>query len=291
MKYYLPLTAAMLALSGVSFAQNRPSADGGGAGREARPAATIASITQNLKKYEGFYNFYYDDKTGKVYLEISSFDKDFLYFNALVDGVGNGGPERGQSTSVITHFTRVGPKVFLVQPVTNYRSVNGNADEKKAVENAFAKSILWGFTPVAVEGDKVLVDITPFLVRDSQKIGDNLGTGRGNLGSAIAAAGRGAAPAGGGYRLDETRSAINLENTKNFPKNSEFEALITFTGGASGGRGFGRGGGVAADPSAVTVRMHQAFVQLPDDGFKPRKFDPRSGFNDFSYYDFSAPMN
>lgn len=292
MKYYLPITAAMLALSGVSFAQNRQLGEGGG-GRstEARPAATIASVTQNLKKYEGFFNFYYDDKSGKVYLEISNFDKDFLYFNALADGVGNGGAERGQSTSVITHFTKVGPKVFLVQPVTNYRSVNGNADEKKAVENAFAKSILWGFSPVAVEGDKALIDITPFLIRDSQKIGDNLGTGRGNLGSAIAAAGRGgAAPAGGGYRLDETRSAINIENTKNFPKNSEFEALITFTGGGGGGRG-GRGGGVAADPSAVTVRMHQAFVQLPDDGFKPRKFDPRSGFNEFSYYDFSSPMN
>ncbi|MVN20568.1 DUF5117 domain-containing protein [Mucilaginibacter sp. HMF7410] len=282
----------MLTVSAITSAQNRPvSAEG--RGTEARPAATLTSITQNLKKFDGFYTFYYDERAGKVYLEINSFDKDFLYFSSLIDGVGNGGPERGQASSVITRFIKVGPKVFLVQPVTNYRSVNGNADEKKAVENAFAKSVVFGFSPVAVEGNKVLIDLTPFIIRDSQKIGDVLGTSGGNPGAAISrSANRGitGGAAGGGYRLDETRSAVFMDNTKNFPKNSEFEALLTFTGNAGRGGGFGRGGGIAADPSAVTVRMHQAFVELPDNNFKPRKFDPRSGFNQFSYYDFSAPM-
>jgi hypothetical protein len=290
MKYYIPLTAAMFMVCGAVSAQNRPVL-AEGRGTEARPAATLTSITQNLKKLEGFFNFYYDEKTGKIYLEINSFDKDFLYFNSLVDGIGNGGPERGQASSVITKFIKVGPKVFLVQPNSNYRSVNGNADEKKAVENAFAKSVIFGFTPVAVEGNKVLIDLTPFIIRDSQKLGDRIGSTRGNPGAAIAAGGRAnTGAAGGGYRIDETRSAIYMDNTKNFPKNSEFEALITFIGSGSAGGGGGRGGGVAPDPSAVTVRMHQAFVELPDNNFKTRKFDPRSGFNQFSYYDFSAPM-
>ena len=282
------LFAAALFLTCTAHAQNRPpQAEGAGA----RPAATIASITQNLKKFEGFYTFYYDEKTGKIYLEVSRFDQDFLYFSSLANGIGNGGPERGQASAVLAKFVRMGPKVFLLQPVTNYRSVNGNDDEKKAVENAFAKSVLWGFAPVAQEGDRVLIDLTPFLIRDSQRIGDGLGSGRGNLGSAIAAAGRaGAAPASGGYRLDETRSAVYIDNTKNFPKNTEFEALITFTGGGGARGGGGRGGGVAADPTAVTVQMHQSFVELPDNNYTPRKFDPRSGFNAFSYYDFSAPM-
>jgi len=290
MKYLLPLTVSALALSGTLQAQNRQfPADGAGRGAEVRPAVTITSVTQSLKKFEGYFNFYYDERSGKVYLEINNFDKEFLYFSSLTDGVGNGGPERGQASSIITKFTKVGPKVFLVQPVTYYRAANGNDDEKKAVENAFAKSVLWGFAPVAVEGDRVLVDLTPFLIRDSQKIGDNLGSGRGNLGSALAA-GRGSAggTGGGGYRLDETRSAVYMDNTKNFPKNTEFEAMLTFAGSV-GARG-GRGGGIAADPSAVTVRMHQSFVELPDAGFKTRKFDPRSGFNQFGYYDFSAPM-
>ena len=284
------LFAAALLLICTGQAQNRPAqAEGTGT----RPAATIASITQNLKKYEGFFPFYYDEKTGKIYVEVSRFDQDFLYFSSLSNGVGNGGPERGQASVVLARFVRMGPKVFLLQPVTNYRSVNGNEDEKRAVENAFAKSVLWGFAPVAQEGDRMLIDLTPFLIRDSQHIGDGLGTGRGNLGSAIAAAGRaGAAPASGGYRLDETRSAVYMDNTKNFPKNTEFEALVTFTGGGGAARGGGgRGGSIAADPTAVTVQMHQSFVELPDNNYAPRKFDLRSGFNAFSYYDFSAPMS
>ncbi|MBE7173216.1 MAG: zinc-dependent metalloprotease [Williamsia sp.] len=285
------LSAALLGILQGVYSQNRPTQPEGTGNRpEGRPAASITSFTQNFKKYEGYFPFYYDEKTGKIYLEISRFDQEFLYFSSLADGVGNGGPERGQASAVLAKFVKMGPKVFLLQPVTNYRSVKGNEDEKKAVENAFAKSVLWGFVPVATEGDRILVDLTPFLIRDSQRIGDDLGTGRGNLGSAIAAGNRAGAAGGGGYRLDETRSAVYMDNTKNFPRNTEFEALITFTGSGGGARGGGRGGGVAADPAAVSVQMHQSFVELPDGNYTPRKFDPRTGFNAFSYYDFSAPM-
>lgn len=287
------ITTAVLGVSVLSFGQ-RPAGESGGVrgGGEARPAATIASITQNAKKMEGFYPFYYDEKAGKVYLEISQFNKEFLYYSALPEGVGNGGPERGQASAVIAKFIKVGPKVFLLQPNYNARSVNGNADEKQDVVDAFSQSVLFGFSPVAIEGDKVLVDLTPFIVRDALHVGDQIGSGRANPGSAASAGGRGGAASAAAFRFDDTRSAILIENTKNFPKNTEFEALITFAGGSAGGGGFGRrGGGVAPDPTSVTLRMHQSFVELPDSNFIPRKFDPRSGFNDFSYLDFSAPMS
>jgi len=267
---------------GQSFAQR---ADGGRPAGESRPAATIESFTQNLKKSEGFFTFFYDNKTGKVYLEVdeNQFNKEFLYFSALVDGIGNGGAERGQASAEVAKFIKVGPKVFLLEPNLNYRSVNGSADEQHDVENAFAKSIIFGFAPVATEGDKVLVDLTPFIIRDAQKIGDRIGSGTANAGSAAANRGRGAGNAGGGYRIDESRSAVYLDNTKNFPKNTEFEAVLTFAGS-------GRGN-IAPDASSVTVNMHQSFVELPDGNYKPRKFDPRSGYFDFSYLDFSAPMS
>ncbi|MBW3130176.1 zinc-dependent metalloprotease [Hymenobacter profundi] len=273
--------AALLAASHIAPAQNQGGTSPTRA--EAKPAATIASITQGAKKQDGYFPFYYDEKTGKVYLELDKFDQEFLYFSSLPDGVGMGGPERGGASSAIAKFVRVGPKVMLVEPNYNYRASRGG-DEQRAVESAFAKSVLWGFTPVAVEGNKVLLDLTPFLVRDSQKIGDQLGR-RSFAGLRGGNAGGGASA---GYRLDESRSAVNPEATKNFPKNTEFDALITFTGGPNGGQGYGRS--IAPDPNAVTVRMHQAFVELPDDKYHPRKFDPRSGFFQFSYLDFSAPM-
>jgi hypothetical protein len=298
-KNLLSLTAA--AVLALPVCAQRPGAgegnrEGGGNRAEARPAVSIAAATQNMKKSEGFYNFYYDDKTGKILIELDRFDQEFLYFCSLPEGIGNGGAERGQASGVIAKFIKVGPKVFLLQPNYAQRAVNGNVDMQKDVADGFSQSILFGFSPVAIEGDKVLIDATPLIVRDALHIGENIGSGRGNPGSAFSAAanapGRAGAAAGGGYRLDETRSAIFIPNTKNFPKNTEFEALVTFTGGGAGGGGGRRGGaGVAPDPTAVTVRMHQAFVQLPDSNYKPRKFDPRSGFFEFTYYDFSAPMS
>ncbi|MDB5111413.1 MAG: hypothetical protein JWR67_2527 [Mucilaginibacter sp.] len=294
MKSILLFFCALMAFSSLAIAQNRPSGEGRG---NAGPATSISAVTQNLKKFDGYFNFYADEKTGKIYLEIDKFNTDFLYFASLVDGVGNGGPERGLASSFITKFVKVGQKIFLVQPNEYYRAVNGNPDEIKDVENAFAKSVLFGFTPLAIEGDKVLIDFTPFLLHDGSHIGESLGSGRGNPGSAIAASTRGGrggagAAAGAGYRIDETRSAVIMENTKNFPKNSEFEAMLTFagSGGGSGRGGRGGGGGVAPDPTSVTVNVHQALIQLPDNNYKPRKFDPRSGFNTFQYMDFATPM-
>jgi hypothetical protein len=294
MKHIILSTSVLLCLVAAVNAQ-RPAGGEGGAGArggDAKPAATIASITQNLKKYDGFYPFFYDDKSGKIYLEIGRWGEEFLYFSSLPEGIGNGGAERGQASAVIAKFIKVGPKVFLLQPDYEHRAVNGSADEKRDVADAFSQSVLYGFSPVALEGDKALVDLTPFIVRDALHIGENIGSGRGNPGSAFAAAANNrAGGAGGGYRLDDSRSAVYMDNTKNFPKNTEFEALVTFTeNGGGGGGGGGRRAGVAPDASAVTVRMHQAFVQLPDSGYKPRKYDPRSGFIDFAYYDFSAPM-
>ena len=281
MKKTITLTLLAASLLGPAAIAQRQ----GGGGGSAAVATSIASATQNFTKKDGFFTFYTDEKTGRVLLEIDKFNTDFLYFGSLVDGVGNGGPERGQATSFLVKFIKMGPKVFMVQPNDTYRAVDGNADQVKDVENAFAKSVIFNFNTVAVEGDKVLVDLTPFLLRDAMHIGESLGSGRGNPGAAQAQGGRGAAGGGGAtYRIDEARSAVYFDATKNFPKNSEFEAMLTF---ASNGAARGR---VAPDPNSVTVNVHQAFVQLPDPGYKMRKFDPRSGFFNFQYMDFAAPM-
>ena len=153
------LLAALLAAGHLAPAQNPTPTRA-----EAKPATSIAAITQGAKKFDGYFPFYYDEKTGKVYLEVDRLDQEFLYFSSLPDGVGMGGPERGGATSAIAKFVRVGAKVMLIEPNYDYRASRGG-DEQRAVESAFAKSVLWGFVPVAAEGSKVLLDLTPFLVR------------------------------------------------------------------------------------------------------------------------------
>jgi hypothetical protein len=91
----------------------------------------------------------------------------------------------------------------------------------------------------------------------------------------------------GTYSLDKSRSAFYLPRTKNFPNNSEFEVTLTFTGQATGN--YIRS--VTPTPTSITVREHHSFVQLPDGNFKPRKFDPRAGYFNFSFYDYATPIS
>ncbi len=157
-----------------------------------------------------------------------------------------------------------------MQPNYAYRAVSNNPDERKSVEEAFAQSVIWGFKAEAEDNGKVLIDITPFLLRDSHHIADRLnGSGQGD------------------FNLNESRSAIYLDNTKSFPDNSEFEATITLTGKAKGSEI----SSVTPDADAVTVRMHHSFIKLPDDNYRPRKFDPRSGFYDNSFMDYATPID
>ncbi|HWZ02567.1 MAG TPA: zinc-dependent metalloprotease [Mucilaginibacter sp.] len=235
----------------------------------------IESKTQGLTKFTGYFNFYWDEKNGRILLEIDKFNTEFLYVNSLPAGIGSNdlGLDRGQiGGSRIVKFIKSGPKVLLIQPNYQYRAISNNADERKSVEEAFAQSVLWGFKAEAEENGKVLIDFTPFLLRDSHHLADKLSSsGQGD------------------YKVEESRSAIYLQNTKSFPQNSEFEAIITLVGKAKASAREIRS--VTPDPDAVTVRTHHSFIQLPDSNYKPRKFDPRSGLYDLSYMDYATPID
>ena len=233
----------------------------------------IESKTKGLTKYTGYFNFYWNEKTGQILLEVNKWNDEFLYVNSLPAGVGSNdlGLDRGQiGDTRIVKFIKAGNKVLLVQPNYNYRAISNNADERKSVEEAFAQSVIWGFTTEAQDSSRVLIDLTHFLLRDSHEIARKLGkSDQGN------------------YHADEGRSAMYLPNTKSFPDNSEFETIITLAGTGIGSEI----SSVAPDPNYVTVRMHHSFIKLPDNNYKVRKFDPRAGFYDVEYMDYATPID
>ncbi len=92
----------------------------------------------------------------------------------------------------------------------------------------------------------------------------------------------------GAYKLDATRSALAMDNTRAFPKNTEVEAMLTFVSeGAPKGEYVAS---VTPDPHAITVREHTSMVELPGPGYTPRRFDPRAGFFAVNYRDYSVPL-
>ncbi|WP_158751806.1 zinc-dependent metalloprotease [Acidobacterium sp. S8] len=235
---------------------------------------SISQKTAGTQKLDGFFPIAWDTKAGKLYLEIDSFGKDFLFLDSLPYGVGSNdlGLDRGQlGQGRVVRFYRSGPKVLLIERNLQYRSSSPHAEEQLDVSQSFAESVLWGFKVEAEDGDKVLVDATDFFLHDAHGVAERLQQSK-----------------QGSYRLDASRSAISMESTKNFPLNTEVESVLTFaTDDPSHAKLVAS---VTPDAHAVTVHEHYSFIQLPDDGYKPRAFDPRAGYFDVSYRDYSAPL-
>ncbi|SRR5579871_348826 len=237
-------------------------------------AETIADKTKGMDKAAGYFTYHWDAKAGKIWLEIDRWDSEFLYVDSMPAGMGSNdiGLDRGQlGGERIVKFTRSGPKVLLVQPNYMFRATSDSADERRAVEQSFSQSVIWGFDVAAEEGSRVLVDATAFYLRDAHDIPGAM---------------RRAGPGGGTFRLDPSRSAFYLPRTKNFPKNTEVETTLTFL---SDDPGFWVRG-VAPTPGAITVREHHSFFELPPPGFHMREEDPRAGFFGMRYLDYSTPI-
>lgn len=234
---------------------------------------TISAFTEKMQKIDGFVPLYVNGDDGKIYIEISRFDQEFLYLVSLPTGVGSNpiGLDRGQlGTTKVVAFERAGNKVLLVQPNYDFRAT-GDARQKKSVEESFARSVIWGFKIEAAEGDKLLVDATNFLIRDAHGVAERINGAR-----------------QGNFSFDESRSALYLPNTKGFPKNTEVEATVTLTSNSEAGNLINQ---VTPTGKHVTVRERHSFVELPDDQYKPRKFDPRTGAIPTSFYDYGTDIN
>ena len=230
------------------------------------------SFSQEIE-FKGYFDYTYNEDNGKITLAIDKLDQEFLYVNSLSRGVGNNdlGLDRGQlGNSRIVYFTKKGDKIFLIQPNLKYISTSDNALENQAVDQAFARSVLYGFKILKSENNKHYIDLTPFILQDAH--GVSLRLKNRNSGS---------------YSLDLSKSAIDLERTKAFPKNIEFDVMLTFVGNPIGSLV----SSVTPTPSNLTVNQHHSFIQLPDNNYKKRRFDPRSGSNPFIIYDYSTPIN
>ena len=248
--------------------------------KESSAVPTVREKTAGMKHLDGLIPLDWDAKSGRLYIEIPRIDAegrsgDFLYATSLPFGTGSNdlGLDRGQvSEGRIVHFERRGPKVLLVQPNLAFRSSSSDKDEQLAVRQSFAESVLWGFT-VAAESDDgpVLVDATDFFLHDAHGVADTLTRLK-----------------QGTYKVDTTRSAIALDDTKAFPKNTEVEAELTFVTDAPPTGEFVSD--VTPDPHAMTVRERTSFIELPGPGFVPRRFVPRAGFFPQRYRDYTVPL-
>ena len=239
------------------------------------PASHAVDVFGELDGYDympGFFDLYWDEGQGRLLINANMLDEPFLYQASLARGVGSNdlGLDRGQlGATKVVEFQRSGPKMLLVQHNLDYRAQTDNADELGAVDESFARSVIWGFEILGERDGMILIDATEFLIRDAHHITARL-----------------ADDEEGDFTPDASRSAIYMPNTKAFPDNSEVEAIVTFIGRATGPWLET----VTPDADSFSVHLHHSLIRLPDEDYEPLALEPRSGFFGTDFLDYATPV-
>ncbi len=253
----------------------------------AAPAATraarrgpdpLAARTAGLERRPGLLDTYLDRRQGRVWLVAPAGQGElgrYLYVEGLRTGLGSNpvGLDRGQlGRTRLVALRRLGDRLLIEELNLRYRALSERGEERRAAAESFATAVLWA-GKVEAEGrdGEALVDLTGFLVRDAH---DVVGTLRDTE--------------QGEYELDPERSALDLDGCPAFPDNLEFEALLTFH---SDGVAAAEVHATSPSPPTLTLVQHHSLVRLPDDGYRPRPFDPRAGVLHVWFHDYAAPLD
>lgn len=228
-----------------------------------QPPPTIASKTAGLERRDGFMPLYLDAKQGHLYAELPT-SRRALWWVSTATGLGSNpvGVDRGgNGREQVVRFDRQGERVLVVLENTAFRSSLDNAAHQRSIAESFAVSTVAALPVLADEGDRILVDLTDFVLR-----GDG-----GDL---------------KGYSPVRDRSYVDRDHTKSYPTNTEIDVSLTYEGD---GRSLGALGGVLTNARAFTLRLHHSFLPLPE-GYRPRELDPRVGFFGIMFKDYGQPL-
>lgn len=240
--------------------------------RAAEDLPTVDAFAADKVLAEGFFPLLSDPRTAELFLVVPRARDQFIFQTSLPRGVGSNdlGLDRGRLADTrLVRFERVGRRALLRALNTDYRADSTSAAERRAVEEAFASSVLAGLEVVAEDEARYVVAYTPFLLTDVTRIAavlENADEGR--------------------YRVDADRSAPWPDRIRSFPRNTELEAVLTL-GGDPEGRQLRT---VTPSAEALTVHVHHSLIALPEPGYEPRAFHPHSGYSALAWVDYAQPL-
>lgn len=241
-------------------------------------AADAADVLAGTNRQMGLLPVHVDAKQGRILLSLPQPGADgllgrYLYIPALKTGLGAApvGLDRALSGgSRIVAFRRLGKKVAIEVENPRFRASNGSAPEQAAARDSFAFSTLWlGDVAGETADGRVLVDIASFLTRDTIGIGQALK----NAGEK-------------GFALSNELTAADPHAVNVFPENLEFEARQTFVSAEPGAEI----NNIAPASGNLSFVVRHSLVKLPEPGFQPLRFDPRTGSFGTQVLDYGAPL-
>jgi hypothetical protein len=226
----------------------------------------------------GLLPVHVDAKQGRILLSLPKPDATglmgrYLYVAALKTGLGSApiGLDRALSSgSKLVAFRRLGKKVVVEVENPRFRATGAPAPEQAAARESFAYSTLWTGDVAGETADgRVLVDLAPFLTRDAVGIGQAL-KGAGEK----------------GFALSADLSVADPNTVKVFPDNIELEARQTFVSAEPGAEV----NNIAPAAGNLSFIVRHSLVRLPEPGYQPRRFDPRTGTFGSQVLDYAAPL-
>ena len=131
-------------------------ASGDPAAADALPS--LGEKTDGFERRSGLLTTYLDRDAGKLWLALPPPDAsglvgEYLYLEGLLTGLGSNpiGLDRGQlGRTRLVRLERVGRRVLIVEPNLDFRAITENPRERLAVEQSFARSVLWASVVVVL---------------------------------------------------------------------------------------------------------------------------------------------
>ena len=226
---------------------------------------TIAELTKDSIRYDGFFTLFQDKKTGETQMLIrpDQLGKEFIYWVQIANGVVDGGFFKGayggsNMVSVQRHFDRI---EFVAENYNFYfdpdnaisRASEANiSDAVLAVEKVLAEDKKTGDILIKADGifkSEALSQITPTPDPDADpKTAFALG------------------------KIDDSKSKIL--NLRSYPKNTDVEVEFVFSNPTPRVLG----SAAVTDSRNVSIRVMHSFIEAPVNDYQPRYDDARIGF-------------
>ena len=224
---------------------------------------TVAEKTKGTTKHEGLFTLYQDTATGsmQVYIKKDQLDKEFIYQSFSINGpVGLFLNQNMIRSTAVFKMVRAFDKIefHLVNTDFYYDKNNpisktANVDKAEAVFYAdkFAVEDSLGYL---VSGDGLFISEKLDPVKPPSMpsfFGPGLSFGLG--------------------QLNTSKSKYNT--IRSFPNNTDVVVDMAYDNPSAL-----VGAADVTDPRYVRVRMQHSFIEMPKNGFKPRKDDQRVGY-------------
>jgi hypothetical protein len=262
-----------------------PGAKNIASGKTEKKDKTIDETVKDFEKLPGLLTLYRKKDSGRetIYLEIpeAKFGKPYFLQATASTGTADEVIAGDELNDIVFKFNKTpDDKILIVAPNWSFQA-DPSTPIGKAVKRSFADGYLQSFRIEAKQPDRksVLIDISDLFRSDFAQITQAL-SGSDGLAGLLGLGG------GGGFGLDREKTYI--QSMKNFPENLVVSTQYHFF------RGRASGDSSLADPRSLPLIVSYNLSELPNDenykptnGYVPRTADPRIGYFETDYLDFT----